>query len=152
MNGFRRVAEFRNTHMKGRTGRSYIIPLSVGRDLETFDCELHEFIPKDDKSRSYINYYSNFSGSGMAAEMKISANLELASVSESDQPRYSRYLDRLLESSLRGKSDFARTCYAGENSKFAENLLMILFETCQQIEVQVSKSANSWKQLSLTKI
>lgn len=137
MYGRKRVAEFRSIHINGRTGRSFKVLLSVGRDLETFDCDMCEFSPKDEKSQNYTNYYSSSSGKGMTAETKTSANLELESVSESDKPRYNEYLDRLLDSTLRGKSDFARTCYAGEDSKFAERLLKLLFNACRQIELQV---------------
>ena len=136
---FKRVTEFRSANVSGRTGRSAIVPLSVGRDLDTFDCELHEFLPKDSKPQRYVNYHTSPSGCAMNADMKRSANYELGSVQESDMEQYIAYVDRLLESSLTGLPNFAHACYAGENTNFAKQLLMLLIESYQQLELQVSK-------------
>ena len=134
---FKRVSEFRRTNFNGRTGRSAIVSLSVGRDLDSFDCELYEFLPKDGKLQSYVNYYTSPSGCGMNAEKRYSANWELRSAQKSDMPQYIAYVDRLLESSLIGQPNFAHACYAGENSNFAKRLLILLIESYQQLELQV---------------
>lgn len=134
---FKRVSEFRRTNFNGRTGRSAIVSLSVGRDLDTLECELYEYLPKDGKPQRYVNYYTSPSGCGMIPETQLSENLELRSLHKADMPQYIAYVDRLLQSTLNGQPNFALACYAGEKTNFAKQLLNLLIESYQQLELQV---------------